>query len=142
MARHCYNIELQGKKAIDDYPVKGLDAWDDLTEWQGEPVEDLIPLSLTNRNPEYMVRIGSNMDQVIQDRLTLFLQENANIFVWALADMLGIDPLMMVHQLKVDLKHRPVKQKMQSFVPEHQKAIAKDVDKLLDIGFIKETIYP
>lgn len=56
--------------------------------------------------------------------------------------MLGIDPSMMVHQLKMDLMHEPVKQKKQSFAPECQKAIADKVDKLLDAGFIRKTTYP
>lgn len=35
------------------------------------------------------------------------------------------------------LKHRPIKQNKTNFVPEQQKAIAEEVDKLTSTGFIK-----
>lgn len=55
-----------------------------------------------------------------------------------LMDLPDINPLVK----KVDLKCQPIKQKKWSFVLECQKAIAKEVDKLLDADFIWETIYP
>lgn len=42
--------------------IQGLDAWDDLTEGQGESIEDLVP------------RISSKLDQVTWDR-RLYVQE-------------------------------------------------------------------
>lgn len=32
LAQCCYHVELQRTKAIDSYPIEGLDARDDLTE--------------------------------------------------------------------------------------------------------------
>ena len=56
-------------------------------------------------------------------------------------DMLGIDPKVMSHYLKVDPTYRYVKQKKQNFTSEHQKAIAEEMDKLVKAGFIREPIY-
>ena len=57
-------------------------------------------------------------------------------------DMPGIDPEVVPHYLKVDLTHHPVKQKKRSFILNHQKAMAEEVDKLIKIGFIREIMYP
>ena len=65
-----------------------------------------------------------------------------DVFVWTPIDMPGIDPSMMVHPLYVNLRHHLVKQKKWNFVPQWQRTIAKEVDKLLQAGFIKETTYP
>lgn len=67
MARHFYHIELRGTKATNTYPIKGLDIHDDLAEQREGLVEDLIFISLVDENPEHMVRINSNLDQVIKN---------------------------------------------------------------------------
>jgi hypothetical protein len=56
--------------------------------------------------------------------------------------MLGIDPPVMVHKLNVDPKDRSVKQKRRSYTPEQNIAAAEEVEKLLQVGFIKEIYYP
>ena len=56
-------------------------------------------------------------------------------------DMPGIDPEVMTYHLRVDLIFHPIKQKKRSFAPECQKVIAKEVDKLVKIGFIREAMY-
>ena len=58
------------------------------------------------------------------------------LFVRSAVDIFGIDPEVMFHHLKVDLTYQSVKQKKQSFIPEHQKAISEEVDKLLKADFI------
>lgn len=91
---------------------------------------------MVDGNPEHTVGIGSHLDQVTRDQLTSFLLENSNVFAWAPMDMLGIDLSVMVDHLKVDPKYQSFKQKKWSFMLELQKAITKEVDKLLDTDFI------
>ena len=55
--------------------------------------------------------------------------------------MLGIDPEVMTHHLKIDLTYRLVKQKKWSFAPERQRAIIEEVDKLMEASFIRESVY-
>ena len=47
----------------------------------------------------------------------------------------------MVHQLNVSLNHYLFNQKKWSFMPKRQKMIAEEMDKLLQIGFIKKITY-
>jgi hypothetical protein len=56
--------------------------------------------------------------------------------------MPGIDPSVIVHKFNVDLNHRLVKQRRRSFAPEWNKAIAKEVQSLLEARFIREVDYP
>lgn len=56
--------------------------------------------------------------------------------------MFGIDPKMMVYQLNIDPTYRSVKQRKQSFIPELQKTIIEEVDKLVKARLIKKVIYP
>jgi hypothetical protein len=56
--------------------------------------------------------------------------------------MPGIDPDIISHRLNIDPTARPVKQKKRNFAPERNKAIAEEVDKLMDANFIREVHYP
>ena len=73
LARHCYNIALQGGIQPDPCPVDGLDTCDDLTEERGTPIEDLVPIPLNDENAEHVAMIGSNLEEEVRMRLIGFL---------------------------------------------------------------------
>ena len=54
----------------------------------------------------------------------------------------GIDPTVITHRLNTNPSFKPVKKKRRSFAPERQKAINKEVGKLLQGGAIREVEYP
>ena len=56
--------------------------------------------------------------------------------------MPGIDPSVIVHRLNVSPSSFPVRQKKRVFAQERDKAIAKEVWKLLEVDFIQEVYYP
>ncbi|KAL5567021.1 hypothetical protein UlMin_030185 [Ulmus minor] len=56
--------------------------------------------------------------------------------------MTGIDPAIAVHRLQVDPDHPPFKQKRRKIAPERNKAVNEEVQKLLDIGSVREVHYP
>jgi len=56
--------------------------------------------------------------------------------------MPGIDPSIIVHRLNVSPSFSPIRQKKRVFAYERDKAIAKEVRKLLEVGFIREVYYP
>ena len=56
--------------------------------------------------------------------------------------MRGIDPTVITHRLNVSPSFKPIKQKRRSFAPERQKAINKEVSKLLQAEAMREVEYP
>ena len=56
--------------------------------------------------------------------------------------MPDIDPSVIVHRLNVSPSSFPVRQKKQVFAQERDKAIAEEVQKLLEADFIWEVYYP
>ena len=72
----------------------------------------------------------------------MFLRENQDVFAWSHEDMQGIDPLVIVQILNVSPSSFPVRQKKRVFAQERDKAIAKEVWKLLEVDFIQEVYYP
>ena len=55
--------------------------------------------------------------------------------------MPGIDPSVMVHRLNVSPSFSPICQKKQVFAQERDQAIAEEVRKLQEAGFIREVYY-
>jgi len=56
--------------------------------------------------------------------------------------MPGIDPSVEVHRLNVSPSFSPIRQKKWVFAQERDRAIAEEVHKLQEAGFIREVYYP
>ena len=56
--------------------------------------------------------------------------------------MTEIHPSVASHRPKILPSSRPVRQRVRRFHPDRQKIIWDEVDKLLEVGFIREVEYP
>ena len=139
MARECYLASMK-QKAVDNIYLDELDIREDVLT-RPEPSEELEPVSLDD-DPEHLAYFGSKLAEDLKSPLTHFLRQNKDVFAWKQADMGGIDPTVITHRLNVSPSFKQVKQKRRSFTPERQKAINKEVSKLLKGGAIREVEYP
>ncbi|KAM1256282.1 hypothetical protein ACFX2G_031011 [Malus domestica] len=89
-----------------------------------------------------MVKIGTTLSPPFRLSLISFLQENTEVFAWSYKDMSGISPDIICHHLSIDPKTKPVKQKRRSYDVERYEAMKAEVEKLKDIGFVREVNYP
>ena len=139
VARECYTASMK-QKAVDNMNVDELNMREEVLT-RPEPSEELEPVSLDD-DPEHLAYIGSKLTKDLKSLLTQFLRQNRDAFAWKQADMGGIDPTVITHRLNTSPSFKPVKQKRRSFAPERQKAINKEVGKLLQAGAIREVEYP
>jgi len=77
-----------------------------------------------------------------KENLVKFLRGHIDVFAWEHDEMPGIDPSIIEHRLNVDPNCKPVKQQGRTFAPKRNQAIADEVKKLLEAGFIREVDYP
>ena len=63
-------------------------------------------------------------------------KEFCDIFACSYEEMPGIDPRIVVHEIKTYVGARPVRQKLQPIHPKKAVAIKAEVEKLLKVGFI------
>ena len=105
-------------------------------------VEELEELTLDESSPEQTIRMGTLASQPMRQALTVFLKMNQDVFAWSHEDMPEIDPSIIVHRLNVNPASSPIRQKKRVFAQERDKAIAKEVRKLLEASFIREVYYP
>ena len=78
------------------------------------------------------------MSKEIREELVTFLSNNLDCFAWSHEDMTGISSEVIIHRLNVDPSFKPVRQKRRKFAPERNKIINDEVDKLLNIGSVRE----
>ncbi|XP_059626963.1 uncharacterized protein LOC132269725 [Cornus florida] len=89
-------------------------------------------------DPQKVTYLGSSSTFEEKEALIDVIRSNADAFTWDHLDMVGIDPLVSCHSLKVDPEFKPIKQKHRRFAPERNHIIAEEVSKLLQAGFIRE----
>nr|XP_023887813.1 uncharacterized protein LOC111999933 [Quercus suber] len=75
-------------------------------------------------------------------KITNFLRENQNVFAWKHEDMPWINREIIQHHVNVNPECKPVQQRWRIFALECNKAVAEEIEKLLEAGFIREVFYP
>ena len=86
--------------------------------------------------------MGTLASPLIRQDLAAFLRMNQDVFAWSHEDMPGIDPSVIVHRLNVNPVSSPIRQRKRVLAQARDKAIAEEVRKLLEVGFIREIYYP
>jgi hypothetical protein len=67
---------------------------------------------------------------------TSLFKEFRDIFAWTYEEMPGIDPSIVVHEIKTYPRAKPVHQRLRPVHPRKATAIKLEVEKLLKAGFI------
>ena len=101
-----------------------------------EPIEKLEEVRLDDTRPERTTKIGTLTSWPVRQTLTTFLTDNQDVFAWSHEDIPTIDPSVMVHKLNMLPSFPTIWQKKRVFAQERDKAIAEEVQKLLEAGFV------
>ncbi|GKD57049.1 reverse transcriptase domain-containing protein [Tanacetum coccineum] len=85
--------------------------------------------------------IGSTLTEEGRKELCGLLRRNLDIFAWKPADMTGVLRHIVEHMLNIREGCLPVRQKKIGHAPERNKAIYRELEKLVDAGIMKEVHY-
>ena len=81
-----------------------------------------------------MVRAKCSLEEVTLYKV--LFQEFHDIFAWSYEEMLGIDPQIVVHEIKTYAGARLARQKLRPIHPKNATAINAEVEKFLKASFI------
>ncbi|GAV56844.1 hypothetical protein CFOL_v3_00385 [Cephalotus follicularis] len=140
-ARQCYKTVVRDHGKDKVLPIANVELRGDVEHERPQPVEDVVHVPLEEGNSERVFQMGSQLGEVEKGELITFLQNNRDVFAWSAEEVPGISPDVTVHRLSVDPARPPTRQKKRNFAPEQQQAIADDVSKLMQAGFIREMHY-
>ncbi|GKC53812.1 reverse transcriptase domain-containing protein [Tanacetum coccineum] len=85
--------------------------------------------------------IGSTLTKEGRNKLCDLLQRNLDVFAWKPADMTSIPRHIVEHCLNIREGCPSVKQKRRSQAADRNQAIQEEVEKLVDVGIMKEVHY-
>ena len=82
------------------------------------------------------IQIGQNSSPSQIQCYTDLFKELRDIFSWTYEDILGIDPSIVVHEIKIYPRAKLVQQKLRQVHPRKAIATKEEIEKLLKVGFI------
>ena len=86
-------------------------------------------------------QIGTQLPLDEKEELLDFLGENIDVFAWSVYKAYSVDPDFIYDYLNVNLATLPKRQSSRRSSKEHVEAIKEEVNKLKQVGAIKETFY-
>ncbi|XP_004295300.1 PREDICTED: uncharacterized protein LOC101307475 [Fragaria vesca subsp. vesca] len=151
-ARSCYAIDNERKRSevllasqaaaspSDPYIDPREDTNSD--EERLGSAEETEAVSVSDEFSDRQVTIGTGQAPCVQEALVDFLKRNSGAFTWTYRHMPEISCGIVTHQLGIQKGSPPVRQKRRTFKPEKYEAMRGEVQKLMDIKFIREVRYP
>ncbi|XP_071900925.1 uncharacterized protein [Coffea arabica] len=101
----------------------------------GDEVEDVV---LASNNPDQTVHVDTNLPEPFNGGLIELLREYQDACVWIAEQVVGVPHQLMLHELNVDPRARPIRRKRRHFGSKCGKAVTEEVDKLMPTRMIKE----
>jgi hypothetical protein len=89
-----------------------------------------------------MVCIGTKANKQDQAEFLSFLDKNSDVFAWSTSNLVGVSRDVIEHRLPVNPNAKPKKQKLHTMADEKIQATKVEVQRLLDVGFIREVAGP
>ena len=82
--------------------------------------------------------IAPDQDQTQEEKLLAVLKENKEAIGWTLANIKGINPSIVQHQIHLEEEAKPIRDPQRRLNPAMKEVIKKEILKLLD----NKIIYP
>lgn len=80
---------------------------------RAELAEKTKRVPLDPNEPDKCVTIGAELAEEEEAKLMNFLRENKSVFAWSTTDLQGVSRKIIEHQLNIDMKVKPKKQKLE-----------------------------
>ena len=136
----CCHISVNENDPVEEEAAK--DAPPELEEGVKITIDPLKGVNLStdeHRKPTYLSAFLEIDEEVAYMNI---LKEYRDVFAWSYKEMPGLNPRVAVHQLAVKNGSRPVKQAQRRFRPDLIPLIENEVNKLIEVRFIREVKYP
>ena len=93
---------------------------------------------MTEGSQDKSITIAKGLTEGEEAQLIACLKDNQDVFTLSKKDLKGISRGIIEHRLNLDPKVPPRRQKLRVISTEMEKAAQREVQKLLDVGVIRE----
>ncbi|XP_074278402.1 uncharacterized protein LOC141601993 [Silene latifolia] len=121
--------------------VEADEAPETLEDGGQSTVDELKELNLGTTEDPRPIYVSALLTKEEEEEYYKLLVEYKDVFAWSYKEMPGLSPKIAVHRLAIKKGTNPKKQPQRRFRPELVPEIEKEVNKLIDAGFIREVKY-
>ena len=104
--------------------------------WTIPEGKELLLLNLGTKEEPKNVKINAKLDYLVIREAKRLFKEYKDIFAWSYHDLLGIPESIYQHRIELETGAIPVHQRRYCMNPNYASVVKKDINKLLDAGFI------
>ncbi|KAA0051508.1 ty3-gypsy retrotransposon protein [Cucumis melo var. makuwa] len=138
----CHHITILEELKIKTPKEDAEDIPQSLENGGQSTVDELKEVNLGTIEEPRPTFISGSLSSEEEGKSMSLLTEYKDIFSWSYKEMPRLDPKVAVHHLAIKPRYRPIKQAQQRFRPELIPQIEVEVNKLIEVGFIREVKYP
>ncbi|XP_074301299.1 uncharacterized protein LOC141632675 [Silene latifolia] len=121
--------------------VEADEAPETLEDGGQSTVDELKELNLGTTEDPRPIYVSALLTKQEEEEYYKLLVEYKDVFAWSYKEMPGLSPKIAVHRLAIKKGTNPKKQPQRRFRPELVPEIEKEVNKLIEAGFIREVKY-
>jgi hypothetical protein len=103
--------------------------------------DELEEVDIGPRDKPRPTFISKKLSPCLREPMTALLKEYANCFAWDYTEMLGLDRSIVKHWLPLKKGFRLFQQRAQQMKAEVPQEVKKEVEKMLEAGFIRPCRY-
>ncbi|XP_074270805.1 uncharacterized protein LOC141594703 [Silene latifolia] len=140
VATSSYHITLE-EIPDENEEVEADEAPETLEDGGQSIVDELKELNLGTTEDPHPVYVSALLTKEEEEEYYKLLVEYQDVFAWSYKEMPGLGPKIAVHRLEIKKGTNPKKQPQRRFRPELVPEIEKQVNKLIEAGFIREVKY-
>lgn len=134
------------KRGLVPESIQGRQSGEDQLVQEGDPTflseEETEIVAVVPDQPEKTTRVSKELPPEVKKALVSCLIQNWDIFAWFTVDLMGISPEIIEHHLYILPTAHPMKQKRWHFDSKKDKVIKEEVQKLLEVGHIRDVYFP
>jgi hypothetical protein len=120
-----------------DFPQSPILTQDTLSEGNLGNISSTIVIDISIKEGVMEnINLGANCSPEEVVSYTTLFKELCDVFAWSYEEMPGIDPSIIVHEIKTYPGVKPIQQKLRPVHPKKTATIKVEVEKLLKSGFI------
>jgi len=106
--------------------------------WLNEEIEEV---NIGSQETPHLLKMGKLLEEPLQQELIQSFHDYFELCAWSYKDMPGLDEDFIVHNLIIEKGAIPMKQKPRKIPFEVSLLVKKEIEKLLEVGFIRPIDY-
>lgn len=104
-------------------------------------MEEIEEINIEEAKNVRKIHLAKSLSPLEREKFIQFFTQRSINFAWSYADMLGLDPELVLHHLPLLPRTKPYKQKLRKMHPQIALLVKIELQKLLDVGFIRTIDY-